>query len=619
MKLDKNTIIGFGLLFILLIGYFYYNSKSQQSLAEHQRKINDSLLTEKKKQDSLIALEENNVDTTTIKSSTKKITHKAQTEVSLFTKDSTFSFENTVMKVIFKNKGAQIDQLILKKYKNYNDSALELIKSQTHSLNYFIKNPYGKSEYVKDIIFHEPTFKTLADSTTEITFLYGDTNAQYLYHRYLLKPNEYMLGFEIGYSQAEDWFPQKDLQITWGNSLYQVERSAEYERTSSQINIRQNNEFDYFGIRGDLDKEFEKDIQWVGIKQQFFNLTFLAKQNFSSAKITSNIPNDTTTLISTSTFNLVSSIPNAPQKDVKFQFYFGPNEFKTLANYNQDLERIINFGQGIYSFIKYINRWIILPAFDMFMKLFPNYGIAIMFLTILLRIITSPLAYKGYLSAAKMKVIKPEVDELKAKYGDDKQTFSFKQMELYRSAGVNPLGGCLPALLQLPIFVSLYYFFNATIEIRGHGFLWCKDISSYDSILNLGFNIPLYGDHVSLFTLLTVVTTFLSTFLGMGMNPSAGADSNPALKYMPYIIPIFFLGFFNKMPAALTWYYTISNIITLLLQLFIQKFVINHDKISLQIAEYRTKPKKKSVLQERMAKIQESQQKLKDLKNKSKK
>jgi YidC/Oxa1 family membrane protein insertase len=241
-------------------------------------------------------------------------------------------------------------------------------------------------------------------------------------------------------------------------------------------------------------------------------------------------------------------------------------------------------------------------------------GIVILLITLLIRLITSPILYKSYLSGAKMKVLKPEVDALKEKYKDDQQTFGMEQMKLWKSAGVSPLGGCLPALLQIPIFMSLYYFFQSNIDLRGKDFLWAKDLAQYDSIATLPFSIPFYGDHVSLFTITAVVTSLLISIYSMS---NMQDNSNPLMKYMPYIFPVMLLGVFNKLPSALTWYYTISNTITLLLQIVIQKYIIDHDKIMLEIAENRKKPVKKSKMQERIESMQETQKKIQDMKQKS--
>jgi len=275
----------------------------------------------------------------------------------------------------------------------------------------------------------------------------------------------------------------------------------------------------------------------------------------------------------------------------------------------------VNLGQGIFAFVKYINRWIVLPFFDLIKRYINSYGIVILLLTVFIRLIISPLTYTSYLSGAKMKVLRPEIAALKEKYGNDQQQISMEQMKLFREAGVNPLGGCIPALLQIPIFFALYSFFNSNVALRGESFLWATDLSSYDSILNLGFTIPWYGNHVSLFTITAVVTSFLISLYSMSMTPD---QSNPVLKYMPYIFPFFLLFIFNKLPSALTWYYTVSNMITLALQWVILNYIIDHDKILAKMQENRKKPKGKSKWQERLEQMQETQKKVKQMQQKNK-
>jgi YidC/Oxa1 family membrane protein insertase len=278
------------------------------------------------------------------------------------------------------------------------------------------------------------------------------------------------------------------------------------------------------------------------------------------------------------------------------------------------MENIVPYGSGVFAFVKYINRYFLLPVFDFLRGNVASMGIVILLLTLLIRLITSPILYKSYLSGAKMKVLKPEVDALKEKFKDDQQAFGMEQMKLWRSAGVSPLGGCLPAILQIPIFMSLYYFFQSNIDLRGKNFLWADDLAQYDSILQIPFDIPFYGDHVSLFTITATLTSLIISVYSMS---NMQDNSNPVMKYMPYIFPVFLLFVFNTLPSALTWYYTVSNTITLVLQIVIQKYIINHDKILAQINENRKKPVKKSKLQAKVEAMQDSQKKIQEMKNKS--
>jgi YidC/Oxa1 family membrane protein insertase len=309
-------------------------------------------------------------------------------------------------------------------------------------------------------------------------------------------------------------------------------------------------------------------------------------------------------------------LPAATRSSVNLKFYYGPADYTVLKKYDNEFGKIVNLGQGAYAFVRPLNKYVIVPIFDFFKNnSMGNIGLAIALLTLFIRLLISPLTYSSYLSGAKMKALRPEIAKLKEKYGEDQQTISMEQMKLFREAGVNPLGGCIPALLQIPIFFALFSFFNAEIALRGADFLWANDLSAYDAPIRFGFTIPLFGDHLSLFNFLATATSLLISVYSMSLSPD---QSNPMMKYMPYIFPVFMLFFFNSLPAALTWYYTVSNLITLLLQFVIQNYIIDHDKILLQIQENRKKPKPKSSWQEKLEQMQAQQKKLKDMQDKSK-
>jgi YidC/Oxa1 family membrane protein insertase len=284
--------------------------------------------------------------------------------------------------------------------------------------------------------------------------------------------------------------------------------------------------------------------------------------------------------------------------------YYGPNDFYILEKQAPGMTRIIDLGRNLYSFVRPVNIYVIMPVFNFFKSHISSYGIAILLLTLFIRLFTSPLVYSSYLSGAKMKALRPEIEAMKKRVGNDQQAVGMEQMKLFREAGVNPLGGCIPALLQIPIFFALYSFFSSNIGLRGETFLWSHDLSTFDTVLRLPFYIPRFGDHISLFALLAVSTSFLISLYGMSMTPD---QSNPAMKYMPYIMPVFLLLFFNSLASALTWYYTVSNVITLSLQFVIQKYIIDHDKILAQLHENRNKPKAKTKWQERLEQMQEQQ------------
>jgi YidC/Oxa1 family membrane protein insertase len=307
-------------------------------------------------------------------------------------------------------------------------------------------------------------------------------------------------------------------------------------------------------------------------------------------------------------------VPAGNDAVLPLQLFYGPNDYKILKSYENQMQNMVPLGSGIFAFVKYVNRGFIMPVFNFLSGRMVSYGLIIALMTIIIRLLISPLTYQSYLSGAKMKLLKPEIELLKAKHGDDKQAFGMEQMKLFKSAGVNPLGGCVPALLQIPIFMALYYFFNSNISLRGESFLWATDLSSYDSIYNLPFSIPFYGAHVSLFTILATITSLLISLYGMSNMQDTG---NPVMKYLPFIFPIVLLGVFNRMPAALTWYYTVSNVITLLIQLVIQNYIIDHEKIMAKLQENKKKPVTRSKWQDRIDAMQKSNEKLKAMKQKA--
>jgi YidC/Oxa1 family membrane protein insertase len=405
------------------------------------------------------------------------------------------------------------------------------------------------------------------------------------------------------------------INMTWQVQADKQQSDIKYERTQARLCFVEDNSYDFKTAATGATKSFEAPVQWLSVKQQFFNSTLIAKNNFSAGDISITVPEDTSDFVGRATANMKLGVPAAASSTVGLALYFGPNEYDVLKKYNLQMESIVDLGSGIFSFVKYINKYVIMPVFNFFASFIKNYGWVIALLTIFIRLVTSPLTYTSYLSGAKMKVLRPELDGIKKRLGDDQQGFAMEQMKLFREAGVNPLGGCIPALLQVPIFFALYSFFNSEIALRGQSFLWAKDLSSYDVFVKLPFSIPLgFGDHISLFTLTAVITSFLISIYNMSMTPDQG---NPVMKYMPYFFPFILLFIFNRLPSALTWYYTVSNLITLILQFVIQNYIIDHDRILAKMEATRKKPKTKSKWQERYDQMMDSQKKVQDLKQKT--
>jgi YidC/Oxa1 family membrane protein insertase len=613
MGMDKNTMIGFALIGALLIGMLYINNRSKGAYEAQQKHIADSIAALKPKVDTTLA----KIDA--LKADSQKIAKQTGGLLQDTTAPKMISMENDVMKVTFSTRGAQPAIVELKKYKKFDSSIVKLQSGDFNKFTYKINTGSNQTAETENINFIAQPVVTNADKSQTISFKTGDsTGGREVVHQYTLKPNDYMMDLNI-ITKGADLFTQNSMNILWQTEAPQIEKDHKYELTQSHLGYVKEDNFDFEHVGKDDSKTFDKSFNWIAAKQQFFIAGLIAKSKFESGSVAWKVATDSTKFLFRSTTNV--KLPVAANGNTSLQFYYGPSDYNILKKYDNKMENLVPYGSGVFSFVKYINRYFLLPVFDFLQRNILSMGIVILLVTLLIRLITSPILYKSYLSGAKMKVLKPEVDALKAKFTDktgtlDQQAFSVEQMKLWKTAGVSPLGGCLPALLQIPIFMSLYYFFQSNIDLRGRSFLWAKDLAAYDSIYQLPFSIPFYGDHISLFTLTATITSMLISIYSMS---SMQDNSNPVMKYMPYIFPVLLLGVFNNLPAALTWYYTISNTITLLLQIFIQKYVINHEKILAQINENRKKPQKTGGIAAKVQAMQESQRKLQELKNKTNK
>ena len=609
MGMDRNTIIGFVLLAALFFGYFYYTRQGQLTLEKTQQHIQDSINRLKPKTDSLVA----KTDSTKRDSTAKKISGFQQDSVPAVEQLTTL--ENNVIKIIFTNKGAQPKIVELKKFKTFDGKPLILENGNFNKISYPINTGVNQTA-LTDNLFFKTHQVTAASGKSAITFLLQNAEGQSIEHQYTLPDDSYILDFNIVFTGADKLITQNKINLTWQAQAPQVEKDIQHENQQSHISYVKDGDYDFETLGKGGDKKFDKPVEWIALKQQFFASAILAKNKFESADIQWTVPSDTSShIIAQTTSNCRINVPGGSVTNVPLQLFYGPSDYKILKSYNNQMHNIVPLGSGIFAFVKYINRGFIMPVFNYMGSKFASFGLVIALLTIIIRLLISPLTYQSYVSGAKMKLLKPEIDALKLKFADDKQAFGMEQMKLFKSAGVNPLGGCIPALLQIPIFFALYNFFNSNIALRGQSFWWAKDLSAYDSIYNLPFTIPLYGSHISLFTIFAVVTSLLISLYGMA---NMQDNSNPVMKYMPFIFPIILLGVFNSQPSALTWYYTVSNAITLVIQFVIQKYIINHEKILAQLEANKKKPPVKSKWQERVQAMQNNNQKLQAMKQKTK-
>jgi len=605
MKTDKNTVIGFVLLFVLFGLYFWYNNSEQVKAAK-------ATAEKKRIEDSIAAANapKQKIDTAFYKAdSTKRDSLQKLALGGGFTSAATgteqlATVENDLVKVTFTNKGGMVKFVELKKYKSF-DGKNVVLGSKDDDISYSI-NTGSRSAQTSQLFFTPSEVSNGADGNKVINYTIKDSAGKSITHQFTIKPNSYSVDWNVMMNGADQLLTQQTLNFHWKVSPQQHEKYASYEKQVSNVCFYTDGDFDYISSKSS--KKFEAPVKWVSAVQQFFNSTLMVGNGFTGGEVnwarTADSVNQTLANVE-GTFQMKV---NGAQQNLPFKLFYGPNEYEVLKQQGEEMDKIVNLGRDIYSFVRPINKYVIMPVFNFFASFISQLGWAILLLTLFIRLITSPLVYSSYLSGAKMKALRPELDTLKKKFGDDQQGFAMEQMKLFREAGVNPLGGCLPALLQIPIFFSLYSFFNSNIALRGQSFLWASDLSRYDVLVNLPFDW-LLGGHISLFTLTAVITSFLISIYNMSMTPQ---QDNPVMKYMPYVFPFILLFIFNNLPSALTWYYTVSNIITLGLQFVIQNYIINHDKILAQIDQKRKAPKKKSKwveIMEQQKQLQQDKQK----------
>ena len=611
MNLDRNSVIGFVLLALLFFGYFYFTRLGQVELEKKQKRMQDSLaLIQPSVNPQLIKADSIKTD------SVARVTAAGQFTTAGSGKEEITIVENDLVKIGFTNKGGRPKYFELKKFISADSNQVKLGATPFDRLTYRINSGNSNTAETAELFFSGGKTIKNADGSQLISFDLADSSGRSISHQFVIYPGQYMIDWNIQINKVDQLLGKNSLDLSWQVTAVQQERDITGEKRETQIDIFEKGGFDYYTMKDGINRKWEEGVKWMSLKQKFFNHTIIARNGFSYAEVNTTVPHDSTRTVATAMATLRAAIPAGTTANIPFSIYYGPNDFKILKSYKMDLEDMVNLGQGFYAFVKYINRLIVMPVFNLFSGFIKSYGLVIALLTIIIRLVTSPLVYTSYLSGAKMKALRPELDILKAKFKDDQQAFSMEQMKLFRTAGVNPLGGCIPALLQIPIFFALYSFFNSQIALRGQAFWWSKDLSSFDHIFTWNFTIPFVGNHLSLFTLLAVGTSLAISLYSMSMTPD---QNNPVMKYMPYIFPVMLLGIFNSLPSALTWYYTVSNVITLVLQYVIQNYIIDHDKILANIEENKKKPKTKPKWQERLEQMQDTQKKVQDLKSKTSK
>ncbi|MBS1567526.1 MAG: membrane protein insertase YidC, partial [Bacteroidetes bacterium] len=495
--MDRNTVIGFVLLAILLFGYLFYSTKNQHELEARRLRQEDSIARIAAQKQAAAA----KVAATTAAAAPKDTTAAGK----IFTgEEKTVTVENQLIQVVFSNKGGQPKSVKLKTYRSMTDGPVELANDSSDHISYKVltgsQDKTKNAAFTNELYFSEPKVTRNADSSQSVVFQLQLPGGGTVIHQYTIRPASYLVDFDIQFTGINQLFSQNTMQLEWATTAVQHEHTSKYEREQSQIIYLLDDGYDYNTMLRSTDTKLEKPVSWLSVKQQFFNVTLINKQKFESGDVKwTHVADDTSKIITQATATLVQKLPQTQNASIPLQIYYGPNDYKILHNLDvPKMDKIINLGQGPYSFVRPINQYIIIPVFNFLRSFAGSMGIVILLLTLFIRLLTSPLVYTSYLSGAKMKALRPELEVLKKKF-PDQQAYSMEQMKLFREVGVNPLGGCIPALLQIPIFFALYSLFNSSIALRGEHFLWAKDLSTYDSIAHLPFSIPGYGDHVSLF------------------------------------------------------------------------------------------------------------------------
>ncbi len=582
--MDNNRFIGFTLIMLLILTYYTFFPPGQIQEYENVPQTNDK--------EELV----NNLE-----SEIKEVEEILNQEFSSKEKEQIISIENNILKVDFNTKGAKITNVILNDYYDSENKNVELF-NDSGNINFKID---GSDDLNLDnIIFFNSISKS--DEKNTITFNAISENGKKITVQYILKNDSYLIESKI---LLNDYFlGNESVLLTWVNTLKHQESNSTNEKNQTRINFfNVDGDFDYTSATSTDNEEIkvEEKLKWISNKQQFFSSAILSNNTFNNSKLKSEYIEDENI---NKKFTIKTEIP-IENNSITYQYYFGPNKYSILKNIENEFHNNLYLGWiGVGGF----NRYVIVPIFNLLENITSNYGLIILFMVFLIRIVVTPLTFKSHLSMAKMKVLNPEIQSIRNKHEGDMQKSQSEIMELYQKTGVSPLGGCLPILFQLPILVSVFYFLPNAIELRGKSFLWATDLSNYDSILSLPFNIPFYGDHVSLFTILMTVSTILINKANSQMQTMEGP-----MKTIQYILPIMFLFIFNNFSSGLTYYYFLSNVASYA-QIFIFKRFVDEEKIKKEIEFNRKKSvnSKKSSFQLRIEEAMKARQNTNKKKNK---
>lgn len=507
--------------------------------------------------------------------------------------EETLTLENDLLQIEISSKGAQVKKVILKEYKSWKMEPLELFNEESSKMDFTIESTNGPLN-LSDLYFSPSLEKTQNEEgvATQILTLTASTESGQLIHSFTLADGSYQVQKSFEVDRYQGVITGNSLSLNWEDQVIAQEMNLSESRRQARLNYyTASGSFDNLGAGNDLEQEtIAEPLKWVSFSQRFFTAAMIADTDFQNVSITQSTPEADSTVVR----NMATSL-SIPLQDGKagFTYYFGPDKYKTLKKVADGFEDNVDMG---YFFVSWVNKYIIVNLFAFLEKFFTNYGVIIVIIVFLIKLALFPLTYKSYIGMAKMRVIKPEIDELKEKYGDDATKMQQEQMKLFSKLGVSPISGCLPMVLQMPFLFAMFFFFPNAIELRQESFLWATDLSTYDTFINLPFTIPFYGSHVSLFTLLMTVSQIIYTHFNNQLSTAAGP-----MKNLGYIMPVMFMFILNSYPAGLSFYYFVSNMVTFGQQALIKLFV-DDEKIRAKVEESKAKNvnKKKSKFQQKL-------------------
>ncbi len=628
-KLDINSVIGFLLIFGILMYMLWQNQPTPEELEAQEKAKQEQVEAEKKasEQSQTKITKAEDYTPGTASDSLQLVNLKNKLGVLAYSETLNSGNDETLVEtdlfaLKFNNRGGYLSEVKLKKFVDFNDEPIYIIKEDNASFNINFGTTESRIVNTKDRYF-DPTVTKNGENTI-VSMKLKVSESEFLEYRYELKNDEYMIDFTIrsqGFSDVIN--SSQAVNLDWNLKTYRHAKSISYENRYTEVVFEyEDGKDDYLGQQEQTEDTAE-DVSYVAFKQHFFTSILLTDTPFKKGTFESKnlVQDEEVDTIYTKAF--VAKLPlelAGGEINKTMDWYYGPSDYKILNAYDRNLDEIVPLGWGIFG---WINKYLFIPLFG-FLGGFLPYGIAIIVMTVLIKLLMSFVQYKQFLSQAKMKILKPELDAIRQKHKDNKMKAQQETMALQTKAGASPMAGCLPALVQLPVFYALFQFFPSAFDLRQKSFLWVKDLSSYDTIAELPFSIPFYGDHVSLFPILASIAIFFYMRLTTGQQMSAQPtqegmpDMGKMMKYMMYFSPIMMLFFFNNYASGLSLYYFISNLISIGIILVIKNYILDEDKIHAQMQENKKKPKKQNKFQTKMQEMMEQAEKQKQAQQKKK-